>query len=44
MDRFDAMQVLLAVVDAGSLSAGSRKLNAPIVPRGNESLPKQLTH
>jgi DNA-binding transcriptional LysR family regulator len=30
MDRFDAMQVLLAVVDAGSLSAGSRKLNAPL--------------
>lgn len=30
MDRFEAMQVLLAVVDAGSLSAGSRKLNAPL--------------
>ncbi|CAH1666284.1 LysR family transcriptional regulator [Hyphomicrobiales bacterium] len=30
MNRFDAMQVLLAVVDAGSLSAGSRKLNAPL--------------
>lgn len=30
MDRFDAMQILLAVVDAGSLSAGSRKLNAPL--------------
>jgi len=30
MDRFDAMEVLLAVVDAGSLSAGSRKLNAPL--------------
>ena len=30
MDRLDAMQVLLAVVDAGSLSAGSRKLNAPL--------------
>ena len=30
MDRVDAMQVLLAVVDAGSLSAGSRKLNAPL--------------
>lgn len=30
MDRFDAMRVLLAVVDAGSLSAGSRKLNAPL--------------
>lgn len=30
MDRVDAMQVLLAVIDAGSLSAGSRKLNAPL--------------
>ena len=30
MDRFDAMRVLLAVVDAGSLSAGSRRLNAPL--------------
>ncbi|PSJ62796.1 LysR family transcriptional regulator [Pseudaminobacter soli (ex Li et al. 2025)] len=30
MDRLDAMQVLLAVVDAGSLSAASRKLNAPL--------------
>ena len=30
MDRFDALRVLLAVVDAGSLSAGSRKLNAPL--------------
>lgn len=30
MDRFDAMQVLLAVVDAGSLSAASRALNAPL--------------
>ena len=30
MDRLDAMQVLLAVVDAGSLSAGGRKLNAPL--------------
>jgi DNA-binding transcriptional LysR family regulator len=30
MDRLDAMEVLLAVVDAGSLSAGSRKLNAPL--------------
>ena len=30
MDRLDAMNVLLAVVDAGSLSAGSRKLNAPL--------------
>ena len=27
MDRLDAMQVLLAVVDEGSLSAGGRKLN-----------------
>ena len=30
MDRLDAMEVLLAVVDTGSLSAGSRKLNAPL--------------
>jgi DNA-binding transcriptional LysR family regulator len=30
MDRLDAMQVLLAVVDEGSLSAGSRKLGAPL--------------
>jgi len=30
MDRLDAMRVILAVVDAGSLSAGSRKLNAPL--------------
>lgn len=30
MDRLDAMQVLMAVVDSGSLSAGSRKLNAPL--------------
>ncbi|CCM76832.1 LysR family transcriptional regulator [Rhizobium mesoamericanum] len=30
MDRLDAMRVLLAVVDAGSLSAASRKLNAPL--------------
>jgi DNA-binding transcriptional LysR family regulator len=30
MDRFDAMQVLLAVVDEGSLSAGARKLRAPL--------------
>jgi len=30
MDRLDAMQVLLTVVDEGSLSAGSRKLNAPL--------------
>ncbi|WP_244471218.1 helix-turn-helix domain-containing protein, partial [Rhizobium ecuadorense] len=30
MDSFDAMAVLLAVVDAGSLSAGARRLNAPL--------------
>ncbi len=30
MDRLDAMRVILAVVDAGSLSAGSRKLGAPL--------------
>ncbi|ABD08464.1 transcriptional regulator, LysR family [Rhodopseudomonas palustris HaA2] len=30
MDRFEAMSVLLAVVDAGSLSAGARRLHAPL--------------
>lgn len=30
MDRFDAMSVLLAVVEAGSLSAGARHLRAPL--------------
>ncbi len=30
MDRLDAMRVILAVFDAGSLSAGARKLNAPL--------------
>lgn len=30
MDRLDAMQVLLAVVDGGSLSAAGRKLNASL--------------
>lgn len=30
MDRLDAMQVLLTVVDEGSLSAGGRKLNSPL--------------
>jgi DNA-binding transcriptional LysR family regulator len=30
MDRLDAMQVLLAVVDEGSISAGSRKLRTPL--------------
>jgi DNA-binding transcriptional LysR family regulator len=30
MDRFDAMSVLLTVVDAGSLSAGARRLRAPL--------------
>ncbi len=30
MDRFDAMSVLLAVVEAGSLSAGARLLRAPL--------------
>jgi DNA-binding transcriptional LysR family regulator len=30
MDRLDAMHVLLAVVDEGSLSAGSRKLRSPL--------------
>ncbi|MBS7538880.1 LysR family transcriptional regulator [Ancylobacter lacus] len=30
MDRFDAMSVLLAVVEAGSLSGGARQLRAPL--------------
>ncbi|GAB4065475.1 LysR family transcriptional regulator [Ancylobacter sonchi] len=30
MDRFEAMSVLLAVVEAGSLSAGARQLHAPL--------------
>ena len=30
MDRLDAMRILLTVVDAGSLSAGSRVLNMPL--------------
>ncbi len=30
MDRFDAMSVLLAAVDAGSLSAGARRLGMPL--------------
>lgn len=30
MDRFEAMSVLLAVVDAGSLSAASRRLGSPL--------------
>lgn len=30
MDRLDAMRVILAVVDAGSLSAGSRALGSPL--------------
>ena len=30
MDRFDAMAVLVAVVDAGSLSGASRALGMPL--------------
>ena len=30
MDRLEAMRVILAVADAGSLSAGARKLKAPL--------------
>ncbi len=30
MDRFDAMAVLLAVVEEGSISAGARRLRAPL--------------
>ncbi|NWJ25968.1 LysR family transcriptional regulator [Rhizobium sp. RM] len=44
MDRFDAMSVLLAVVDAGSLSAGARRLHAPLatVSRKVADLEKHL--
>ncbi|MBY3189145.1 LysR family transcriptional regulator [Rhizobium laguerreae] len=44
MDRFDAMSVLLAVVDAGSLSAGARQLRAPLatVSRKVADLEKHL--
>ncbi|MBX5134129.1 LysR family transcriptional regulator [Rhizobium lentis] len=44
MDRLDAMSVLLAVVDAGSLSAGARRLNAPLatVSRKVADLEKHL--
>ena len=30
MDRLDAMSVLIAVVEGGSLSAGARRLRSPI--------------
>ena len=30
MDRFDAMSVLLTVVEEGSLSGASRRLRAPL--------------
>ena len=44
MDRLDAMQVLLTVVDEGSLSAASRKLNAslPSVSRKVAELEERL--
>ncbi|MFC0241568.1 LysR family transcriptional regulator [Rhodopseudomonas telluris] len=44
MDRFEAMAVLLAVVDAGSLSAGARRLHAPLatVSRKVSELEKHL--
>lgn len=44
MDRFEAMSVLLAVVDAGSLSAGARRLHAPLatVSRKVADLEKHL--
>lgn len=44
MDRLDAMQVLLAVVDAGSLSAASRKLNVslPSISRKVADLERHL--
>lgn len=44
MDRFEALSVLLAVVEAGSLSAGARRLNAPLatVSRKVAELEKHL--
>lgn len=44
MDRFEAMSVLLAVVEAGSLSAGARRLHAPLatVSRKVSDLEKHL--
>ena len=44
MDRFEAMSVLLAVVEAGSLSAGARHLHAPLatVSRKVADLEKHL--
>lgn len=44
MDRFEAMSVLLAVVEAGSLSAGARRLRAPLatVSRKVSDLEKHL--
>lgn len=44
MDRFEAMSVLLAVVDAGSLSAGARRLRTPLatVSRKVADLEKHL--
>src|ERR671913_577684 len=44
MDRFDAMSVLLAVVEEGSLSAASRRLRAPLatVSRKVADLEKHL--
>jgi DNA-binding transcriptional LysR family regulator len=44
MDRFEAMSVLLAVVEAGSLSAGARRLRSPLatVSRKVADLEKHL--
>ena len=44
MDRFDAMRVLLAVADQGSLSAASRVLNVPLasVSRNVADLERRL--
>lgn len=45
MDRFEAMSVLLAVVEAGSLSAGARRLRTPLatVSRKVAELEKHLS-
>ena len=43
MDRLDAMSILLAVVEAGSLSGASRKLGAPL-PTISRKLSELETH
>ncbi len=50
MDRFESMSTLLAVVEAGSLSAAARRLNTPLttvsrrVSELEQHLKTQLLH